>query len=181
MNISTALCWALAAWLPAAWAADDPAASRQAFGEVARVLQSPRCLNCHTVTDFPRQGDDRHPHQQMIKRGPANMGHPSLMCLACHQTANSADGAVPGAPSWRLAPLSMGWEGLSAGQLCRSLVNKKQNGGRGVPELVAHMTTDPLVQWAWQPGGRRTLPPLSQRDFHDAVRRWADTGAYCPK
>ncbi|VEB41940.1 Uncharacterised protein [Chromobacterium violaceum] len=34
---------------------------------------------------------------------------------------------------------------------------------------------------AWQPGGRRTLPPLSQRDFHDAVRRWADTGAYCPK
>ncbi len=173
---------ALAALLPfAASAADDPAASRQAFGEVAKVLQSPRCLNCHTVTSFPRQGDDRHPHAQLIQRGADNMGAPTLMCFACHQAANSADGLVPGAPNWHLAPLSMGWEGLSAGQMCRKLVDKQANGNRDTAALVAHMTADPLVQWAWHPGGNRTLPPLSQADFHDAVRRWAGNGAYCPK
>ncbi|MGC0154198.1 hypothetical protein ACPRNU_17190 [Chromobacterium vaccinii] len=181
MKILTVLCWALAAWLPAARAADDPAASRQAFGDVARVMQSPRCLNCHTATDFPRQGDDRHRHLQLIKRGPADMGSPSLMCFACHQTANSADGLVPGGPGWRLAPLSMAWEGLSAGQMCRRLLDKQRNGNRDIAALVEHMANEPLVQWAWHPGGGRTPPPLSQPDFLASVRRWADTGAYCPK
>ncbi|OHX14482.1 hypothetical protein [Chromobacterium sphagni] len=171
----------LAACMSSAMAAGDPSVSRQAFGEVAKVLQSPRCMNCHTITDFPRQGDDRHPHAQLIKRGPDNMGTPSLMCMACHQAANSADGLVPGAPNWHLAPLSMGWEGLSAGQMCRRLVDKTRNGNRDTPALVAHMTADPLVQWAWHPGAGRTLPPLSQQDFHEVVRRWADNGAYCPR
>ncbi len=31
--------------------------------EVASVLRHPRCMNCHTFTEFPRQGDDRHRHQ----------------------------------------------------------------------------------------------------------------------
>ncbi|WP_152682000.1 hypothetical protein [Chromobacterium subtsugae] len=181
MRKTMILAGALALALPAAWAAGDPSASLRAYGEVAKVLQSPRCMNCHTVTDFPRQGDDRHPHAQLIRRGPDNMGAPSLMCMACHQAANSADGLVPGAPNWHLAPLAMGWEGLSGGQICRRLLDKTRNGNRDVPALVAHMTADPLVQWAWKPGAGRATPPLSQQDFHAAVRRWADSGAYCPR
>jgi hypothetical protein len=42
------------------------------------------------------------------------------------------------------------------------------------------MTTDALVQWAWNPGAR-TAPPVTQADFHEAVRRWVATGAACPR
>jgi hypothetical protein len=41
-----------------------------AFREVATVLHSARCMNCHTVGDRPRQGDDRHIHAQNVMRGP---------------------------------------------------------------------------------------------------------------
>jgi hypothetical protein len=41
------------------------------------------------------------------------------------------------------------------------------------------MMGDALVQWAWNPG-TRVPPPVSQFDFHEAVKRWAATGAACP-
>jgi hypothetical protein len=43
----------------------DAAASLVSFERMATVLTSPRCLNCHTLTSFPRQGDDRHQHRSM--------------------------------------------------------------------------------------------------------------------
>jgi hypothetical protein len=43
------------------------------------------------------------------------------------------------------------------------------------------MTHDALVQWAWQPGEGRDLPPVSQADFHNAVRNWAKNGAKIPE
>jgi hypothetical protein len=75
---------------------------------IAKVLKHPRCLNCHTNTQFPRQGDDRHRHQQLVMRGARNEGAPTLRCSTCHQRANSADRKVPGAPHWQLAPP---WDG----------------------------------------------------------------------
>jgi hypothetical protein len=36
--------------------------SRALFVEAGRVLQHPRCLNCHPVGERPTQGDDGHPH-----------------------------------------------------------------------------------------------------------------------
>ena len=48
---------------------NDPEASAQAFRRVAEVLRHPRCMNCHTVTDFPRQGDGRRRHDQLVMRG----------------------------------------------------------------------------------------------------------------
>jgi len=150
------------------------------FKQMTEVLRHPRCMNCHTFTDFPRQGDDRHRHVQMVVRGPANSGFPTLQCRACHQTTNVADGAVPGAPNWRLAPLSMGWEGLSDNALCSALKDSRKNGGKSIDALVHHMTDDALVQWAWTPGAR-VPPPLAQAQFHRVVRRWAETGAACPR
>ena len=148
--------------------------------EVASVLRHPRCMNCHTVTEFPRQGDDRHRHQQLVMRGADGAGAATLRCAACHQGANMADGKVPGAPNWHLAPLSMGWEGLDDARLCEVLKDRSKNGDRDLPKLSEHMTADPLVQWAWTPGAR--LPPTGgQADVHAAVRRWIKAGAACPQ
>jgi mono/diheme cytochrome c family protein len=36
---------------------------------VYSVVTSPRCINCHTATNYPRQGDDRHPHIYGVIRG----------------------------------------------------------------------------------------------------------------
>jgi hypothetical protein len=153
--------------------------SERAFARIAEVLRHPRCMNCHPSGDFPHQGDDRNRHRMLVARGPDDRGTPVMRCSTCHQTVNMADGRVPGAPHWHLARRSMGWEGLNDGALCRVLKDPKQNGGRSVPSLVRHMTSDQLVQWAWNPGPRST-PPLSQHDFHEAVKRWAASGAACP-
>jgi hypothetical protein len=157
----------------------SPEDSLRAFARLAEVLRHPRCLNCHPSGDAPRQTDDRHLHRMLVMRGPDGRGTPAMRCPTCHQTVNTADGRVPGAPHWHLAPRAMGWEGLDDGALCRALKDPKKNGGRSVDALVKHMTGDALVQWAWNPGAR-TAPPVSQFDFHEAVRRWAATGAACP-
>ncbi len=154
-------------------------ASLQAFGRITEVLRHPRCLNCHPSGDAPRQADDRHRHRMLVARGPDDRGTPALKCSTCHQTENTADGRVPGAPHWQLAPRSMGWENLSDADLCRVLKDSRKNKGRSVQALVEHMTTDALVQWAWSPGAR-TPPSIGQREFHELVRRWAQTGAACP-
>jgi hypothetical protein len=158
----------------------DPEASAKLFKSIAQVLRHPRCMNCHTVTDFPRQGDERRRHHQMVMRGAADKGAPTMQCSNCHQETNSPDGRVPGAHNWHLAPLSMGWEDLKTDKaLCEAFVERKKNGGRDVAALEHHLTSDPLVQWAWRPGARNP-PPISQQEFHDLARRWAQTGGACP-
>jgi hypothetical protein len=153
------------------------------FMRMKPALNSPRCMNCHTATDFPRQGDDRNRHLMLVMRGSDDHGSPALRCQACHRNVNSPNSGVPGAPDWHLAPLSMAWEGLSAGALCRTLLDPKK--GEQTPEtIVAHMKT-PLVQWAWSPGvdldGRaRKPPPMSSAAFMSLVRAWVDSGARCP-
>jgi hypothetical protein len=64
--------------------------SLRAFREVASVLTSPRCLNCHVPDDGPLQGDDDHPHFMNVKRGADGKGSAALRCFACHQTENAA-------------------------------------------------------------------------------------------
>ncbi|MBC7991662.1 MAG: hypothetical protein H7Z15_00275 [Rhizobacter sp.] len=83
-------------------AAEEAGAS---FERLAPVLTHPRCMNCHTVTSFPRQGDERVNHNQTVMRGSEGKGVPALKCSGCHQDSNQ--GRVPGARNWHLAPLSM--------------------------------------------------------------------------
>ncbi|WP_372748556.1 hypothetical protein [Litorivivens sp.] len=155
-------------------------ASTHAFGPIAEVLRHPRCMNCHTVTNFPRQTDQRLRHAQLVVRGKDGHGAPTLQCNACHQDRNVADGKVPGAPHWHLAPLSMGWENLDDTQLCEALLDRSKNGNRSVSDLVHHMTVDALVLWGWSPGGDRTLPPYPHAEFVSYLEDWADAGAPCP-
>ncbi len=158
--------------------------SKALFLRMASVLMSPRCMNCHTDTGFPRQGDDRHPHLFNVQRGVDNAGMPVMHCTACHQGANQAASGVPGAPHWRLAPLSMAWEGLSPGALCRALFDPAR-GGMTPEGLVEHLKDEPLVSWAWAPGrdrhGReRAAPPIGHDAFNDLATQWVAAGAACP-
>ena len=149
------------------------------FQPLFEVLTHPRCMNCHTKTEFPRQGDERRRHDQLVVRGADNHGAPTLQCAACHQDSNVADDAVPGAPHWGLAPLSMAWEGLNPSQLCAVLKDTSKNGNRSLEDLFRHMTEDELVLWGWNPGANRSTPPLSQAEFTEKLRLWVNAGGPC--
>jgi hypothetical protein len=156
--------------------------SLRAFREVASVLTSPRCLNCHVPDEGPLQGDDDHPHSMNVKRGADGKGFAALRCFACHQSENTKVlHGPPGAPDWQLPPpkTPMAWKGLSTGELCRTLKDPAKNGNRSLQDLIGHMDTS-LVRWAWNPGPGRTLPPLSHDEFVSRLREWIETGAACP-
>ena len=150
------------------------------FAPVASVLENPRCMNCHPRGDIPLQTDARRVHQMNVRRGPDDQGAPGAPCAACHGAANHAVSGVPGAPHWQLAPLSMGWQGLDRGALCRVLVDPAMNGGRDLAELVEHMSADPLVLWGWAPGGDRAPVTPAHPQFVVALKAWADAGGPCP-
>ena len=171
-------------WRAAAQDAAREQASAAAFRRIATVFQGPRCMNCHTLTDFPRQGDDRHRHQMNVRRGADGHGVAAQHCAACHQRVNQPKGAPGADEDWRLAPLGMGWEGLSAAELCRHLKDPARNGGRSGAAILDHLGTN-LVRWAWAPGrtpagAERTVPPLAYEEFVALARAWVDGGGACP-
>src|SRR6266576_5101640 len=152
----------------------DRADGLAAWERVYSVLTSPRCINCHTATNYPQQGDDRHRHFENVIRGPANKGVPGLNCVSCHQEQNADSTGAPGGHNWHLAPLSMRWQDLndmpmSSVAVCRALTDRARNNGLDGPGLLKHHEEEPLVLWAWNPGLRpdgsaRSLPPLSHND-----------------
>ena len=157
--------------------------SVRAFRDVASVLTSPRCLNCHVPGDGPLQGDDNHPHAMNVKRGADGKGSEALHCSACHQTENSKIiHGPPGAADWQLpSPKTpMAWKGLSTGELCRTLKDPTKNGNRSLKDLIPHMDTS-LVRWAWNPGPGRTPPAVSHDEFVSRLKEWIETGAACPE
>jgi hypothetical protein len=177
--VATLLCGCTATQAPAGLSSAATAASQ--FGEIAAVLRSPRCINCHPNGNSPRQGDERRVHDYRVTRGPDNRGAPGMRCSACHQEENQNASGVPGAPHWQLAPVSMAWEELSDAQLCHVITDPQSNGGRSTEQLVHHMSEDSLVRWAFNPGAKRAPPPVSQDQFQELVRRWASSGAPCPR
>ena len=136
-------------------------------------------MNCHPRDDRPRQGDDRHKHLQNIVRGPDDLGFVNARCPACHRDENNQHSGVPGAPTWHLAPLSMGWQGLDDAELCTTLVDKSKNGGKDIAALVEHMEKDKLVLWGWDPGGDRAPVSIPHPEFVTQLKVWAAAGAPC--
>jgi hypothetical protein len=160
--------------------ADKTARSQAIFQEAGKVIQSPRCLNCHPNGDRPTQGNDMHLHQPMVVRGPNDMGATALRCMTCHQGANFEPAGVPGNPKWHLAPLSMAWQGKSIGQICAQIKDRKRNGDKTLVQISEHMGHDDLVGWAWNPGASRTPAPGTQAQFGQLVEAWIASGAACP-
>src|SRR5947209_8652499 len=150
----------------------DDAAAASAFEFMIKVLHHPRCMNCHSRGDFPRQGDDGHRHTMNVRRGLNGNGVPGVKCSTCHQDHNLAgEHMPPGAPGWHLPPVRMPmiWEGLTDRQLCELLQDPRQNGNRNVDEIVEHMST-PLVLWGWNPGEDRT--PRKRHGALGQCRSW---------
>ncbi len=160
-----------------------------AWEQVYSVLTSPRCINCHTATSYPQQGDDRHRHFANVIRGPEGKGVPGLNCASCHQEANADSTGVPGGHNWHLAPLSMRWQNpndqiLPSAAVCRAVTDRSKNDRLDGPGLLKQ--EEPLVLWAWNPGRRpdgtmRTLPPMTHAEFVAATRRWVEAGTPCPR
>lgn len=155
----------------------------KAFVEVAKVLQHPRCMNCHPVGDAPLQSDKSRPHLMNISRASESAG---LECATCHQEQNSEAlgiaGGPPGAPNWGLPPKEtpMVFEGHSPASLCAQLKDPTTNGGKTMSELLHHVSEDALVKWGWNPGGTRTKPPLTHAQFVTQFTRWVASGGACP-
>jgi hypothetical protein len=164
-------------------AGDRATAGKQAFATIARVLQSPRCQNCHPVGDRPLQSDRGAPHAMNISRTTVAAG---VLCQACHQDRNSEAigiaGGPPGAPHWNLPPadMPMVFQGKTAAALCEQLKDPARNGHRTLAQLLDHVSHDPLVLWGWSPGGKRTQPPVPHDQFVAAFTVWTASGGACP-
>ena len=165
---------------------DERARSVALLTEAARVIQSPRCLNCHPVNRQPTQGDDLHAHVPLMYAGPGDHGVAGLQCKSCHGDANfatlaSSIASIPGHSHWGLAPASMAWQGKSLRAICLQLKDGTRNGGRSLSQIREHMAKDSLVGWAWHPGEGRSPAPGTQAQFGALIRAWIVTGAHCPE
>ncbi len=160
--------------------ADPNARSVALFGEMGKVIQSPRCLNCHPVGNRPTQTEAMRPHQPLVVRGIDGIGAPGMHCANCHHSDNFDSAHAPGNPKWSLAPAEMAWQHKTLGQICRQIQDRERNGGRSLAQIVDHMGRDELVGWGWHPGAGRRPAPGTQARFGALAQAWVDTGARCP-
>lgn len=161
----------------------DSIASQKAFLKVYAVLMSPRCMNCHPAGDVPLQGENSNLHLQGVKRGAEGRGLYALKCRNCHQDQNMPGLHMPpGNPKWSMPParMRMVFQGRTARQLARQLLDKKHNGGKSVQELIRHVTDDGLVLTGWKPADGLAEPPLSHSQFVQAFNEWIIKGAVAP-
>jgi hypothetical protein len=166
---------------------DEKARSVAIFEETGKVLQHPRCLNCHPKGDSPLQGMEMKVHVPPVRRGESDFGMPGMTCNTCHGPANVAVPAqaetiksIPGNPKWHVAPIEMAWVGKSLAEICVQIKDENRNGGKTLAELVEHMAKDDLVGWGWNPGEGREPAPGTQAEFGALYEAWAATGAHCP-
>ena len=164
---------------------DEDTRSVAFFMEAAKVIQHPRCMNCHPATRQPTQGNNLHEHVPLMHAGPRDRGVPALPCNSCHGKANvstlaSSIASIPGHAHWGLAPASMAWQGKSLLEICSQLKDLSRNGGRSLSQIHMHMATDTLVGWAWHPGEGRDPAPGTQAEFGSLIQAWISSGAHCP-
>lgn len=156
----------------------------RAFVDVAKVLLSPRCANCHPADGVtPKVGDDAGAHPQDVTRGLEKLG---MTCRSCHfskaNAASRAPGAPPAVPGWALPPAEhpMPFEGKPVRALCEQLRSPSDNGGRDGAALLHHVSHDPLVLYGWDPGGKRTTPPIAYDVFLARFGAWVAAAMPCP-
>ncbi|MEZ7496544.1 hypothetical protein QO206_13700 [Leeuwenhoekiella aequorea] len=160
----------------------DSVVSKEAFKKVYSVLMHPRCMNCHPSGDIPLQGDDSHLHGMSPQRGEDGKGVYAMKCANCHQNENTpGKHAPPGNPEWHLPPadMKMIFQGRTANELAKQLIDKSKNGNKSIKDLIAH-AEDTLVKAGWHPAEGLSLPPMSHKEFKEAWVTWLKAGAYAP-
>jgi hypothetical protein len=161
--------------------ADRSDRSRALFAEAGKVIEHPRCLNCHPVGERPTQGADMHPHSPLVVRGADDKGAVGMRCTTCHQAANFEPSGVPGNPLWHVAPASMAWQQRSLAQICEQIKDPRRNGGKTLAQIQEHMAHDELVGWGWHPGSTREPAPGTQAQLGALIAAWIESGAACPR
>ena len=73
------------------------------------------------------------------------------------------------------------WQGLSVGDLRRTLKNPKLNGNRTPEALVEQVESEPLVLWSWYPGRGRAAVPMPHGEFVNLMKVWIVGGTVCPE
>ncbi len=167
-------------------ASPDAAVAQKAFLAAATVLLHPRCANCHAAGNVPTQGDLGVVHKgTKTERGPEGRGVAPFKCALCHKAVNRDTGPIlaPGAPDWRMPSqaLPMVFAKRTPAELCRQLKDSAQNGGRTPALIVEHIKKEALVLWGWEPGLKRTKPPLTHEEFVKQMEDWVNNGAACPQ
>ena len=167
-------------------ATPDEEVAKKAFLAAYTVLLHPRCVNCHSAGNVPTQGDESTAHKgEKLQRGPDGRGVAPFKCTLCHKAANKDTGPIlaPGVPDWRMPSqaMPMVFAKRTAAELCVQLKDLTQTGGRTPAMIVEHVKKDALVTWGWNPGLKRTKPPLSHEDFVKQMEGWANNGAACPQ
>ena len=145
---------------------------------MAKVLQHPRCVNCHTPDESPRQGDAHVLHDPPVVRGSANRGVVGMQCTTCHQDRNAEPARIPGAPDWHLAPVEMVWLDRTAAQICEQI---KDPGAMAARRSQRSRITSRTIRWSvgLDPGGIASPRP-ARRPSSEPIAAWIDTGAACP-
>lgn len=161
--------------------ADEQERSVALFEEAGKVIEHPRCVNCHPAGDSPLQGEDGRLHEPPVVRGAQNRGAPGMHCTTCHGARNYEPAGVPGDPEWHVAPVEMSWTDKTLGKICEQIKDPARNGGKSMEEIVEHMAHDHLVGWGWSPGGDREPVPGTQVIFGELIAAWMQTGAACPQ
>ena len=167
---------------------DEKERSIALYEEMSKVIEHPRCMNCHPRDDSPRQGMAMEMHRPpVVRHDESGFGAPGMRCTTCHGAENvrlvgvGGIQSVPGHDPWHLAPKSMGWIGLTTGEICEQLKDPERNGNRTLAEIHDHMANDALVGWGWHPGEGREPVPGTQKRFGRLTQAWIDTGAHCPE
>jgi isoquinoline 1-oxidoreductase subunit beta len=172
---------------------------KTAFDYLHSVASHPRCVNCHGILKngehVPTVGNGPvlQPHPMRITSVYPNLGGD---CITCHQKENiPLVGAPPGAANnlmkdflWQMPPTTMILKlNIGKKELCEIWTNPQKNAGKngdrgGVssPEALAkmrkefmhHVSDDPLVHWAFQPGIGRTAAPGSREQLISAMDSW---------
>jgi hypothetical protein len=168
---------------------NDPKTGLAEWTLIESVLTHPRCLNCHTMTGYPRQGDAREPHAPEVVGGSDGHGG-EAKCQTCHSNDNQAATGLPGASDWHMPPPALAWEGepgkpAPGSAICATLTRDGKDGSPDFERLIEYVQLAPVVLWAWEPGKRgdgteRQTPPLRHAAFVDALKRWISAGAPCP-
>jgi hypothetical protein len=185
MRIAVTLSIAAALMLNVHAASDTTSDGIAAFKTVQKVLQDPRCQNCHIPGDSPLQFDEGRTHAMNVQRGPDGKGAAALPCATCHGSANPpasyGEHVPPGAPNWHLPPpdRKMVFINMSTNELCRKLKDPHQNGGKDMAALIEHVDHDQLVLWGWNPGVGRRPVSVPHDEFVSAFKTWAAAGAPC--
>ena len=136
------------------------------FEEAGKVMQHPRCVNCHPRGDRPTA--ERRDAAARAAGG-ARRGRPRRAGAALHAPAiatrisiRRACPAIRNGTSRRRR-----WPGRasrSARSASRSRI-RRATAARTSPRIVKHSTERQLVGWGWNPGAGRTPAPGTQAEF----------------